>query len=84
MRLCALSGLRVRINLLHINRLLRHAQLVRLKRPIRMNNSCACRVDFLQGLCDLFDIAMTSEMDIIRFVQRTDEHRDGCYMIRPT
>ena len=37
----------------------------------------------LQCLGDSFDIAMTIVMDVIRFVQRSDDSRDGCDLIRP-
>ena len=38
----------------------------------------------LQHIGDSFDVAMTVVLDVVRFVRRSDDRCDGCYMIRPT
>ena len=38
----------------------------------------------IERLGDLFDVATTVVLDVIQFVQCSDESRDGCYPIRPT
>ena len=76
--LCAISGLRVQIRILRVKRLLRTCMACALEAALSTNASFARRLDLLQLLgdlfevammfVDLFDVAMTVVLDVCQFV----------------
>ena len=72
--LCAVSDLCVRIRLLSIKRLMLQG----------LFDSFDVAMMSCWMLSDSLDVAMTVGIDVIQFVRRIVDRRDGCSPIRPT